>query len=91
MKKLLKTDSFLLGIVYAIVLPFLLFGIIYLFRDVDFITKLSLNPKVPYLVSLIPNLIVLRFLFVPFKLDKTGRGMLAITFAWFLVVFIFIR
>lgn len=88
---MLKTDSFLLGIAYAVIIPLLLFGIIYLFRDSDMVTKLSANPKVPYLVSLIPNLIALRFLFVPFKLDKTGRGMLAITFAEFLAVFIFIR
>jgi hypothetical protein len=91
MKKILKTDSFLLGITYAVVIPLLLFGIIFFFNDTDIVAKLSINPKVPYLVSLIPNLIVLRFLFVPFKLDKTGRGMLAITFAEFLAVFIFIR
>jgi hypothetical protein len=91
MKNIFKTDFYLLGIGYAILLPALFYGVIFLLKETDIVVKLFLNPKVPYFVALIPNLIVMRFLFVPYKLDKSGRGVLAVTFVLFMAVFVFIR
>lgn len=91
MKNLLKTDSYFSGITYAIIIPVLLFGLIYFFRDTNLVMKMFDNPRVPYLIALVPNLIVMRFLFVNYQLFKTGKGMLAITFIEFVVVFIYFR
>ena len=91
MKNLLKTDSYFSGIAYAIIVPVLLFGLIHLFRDTNLVMKMFNNPRVPYLIALVPNLIVMRFLFVPYQLFKTGKSMLAITFIEFIVLFIYVR
>ena len=90
MKKLLATNSFIIGTVYALLIPVLFFGIFYLLKDAGFALHLFNKPKSPYLLSLVPNLVLLRFLFVKFKFEKAGRGMLILTFAEFLAVFIFI-
>jgi hypothetical protein len=91
MKKLLKTDSYIFGIAYAIIIPVILFGLIYFFKETDMVMKMFSNPRVPYLIALVPNLIVMRFLFVTYQMFKTGKGMLAITFIEFVVVFIYFR
>lgn len=91
----LRRDSFAVGIVLGIVLPLVLFGIIYgiyalichanpqmLVRNPD-LTK-DLIPKF-ILLALIPNIFTLRYYLLKLKFDKTGRGILGVTFVWAIV------
>jgi hypothetical protein len=81
-KKILYKDSLLLGIVIGIVLPFVLFGVLYAISTLlspegkDYLIKL---PKI-ILLSLIPNLLTLRYYLKKLEFDRTGRGILLVTF-----------
>jgi uncharacterized membrane-anchored protein len=83
MFKFLKKDSFLMGIVIGIILPAIVFGILY------YIIKTFPNPatglpvmKISTLLILgiVPNALALRYYLVNLKADKTGRGILFVTF-----------
>lgn len=87
-----KKDSYILGIILAIVSPAAAYGLLYLLMMIleAMVNKGSLlNEKSLVLLSLVPNLIILRFYFVTFKLEKTGRGVLLITFGLIILFFIF--
>ena len=81
-KKILNRDSLLLGIILGIVIPLISVGILYpistFFAPVgkDYLIKL---PNI-ILLSVLPNLFVLRYYLLKLKLDKTGRGILLVTF-----------
>ena len=80
--KTLHKDSILLGIVLGIVLPLVSFGILYAVStllapmDKDYLIKLSTM----VLVSVFSNLFTLRYYLLKLKFDKTGRGILLVTF-----------
>jgi len=82
LKKIFYKDSLLLGIVLGIALPLVSFGILYaistLFSpaDKDYLIKLSTI----ILVSVGANLFPLRHYLTKLKFDKTGRGILLVTF-----------
>lgn len=91
----LRRDSFVVGIILGIVLPLALFGVIYgiyalilhanpqmLVRNPG-LTK-DLIPKF-ILLALIPNIFTLRYYLLKLKFDRTGRGILGITFGWAIV------
>lgn len=87
---MLNKDSFSLGVVLGTLIPVLVFGILYLLNRL--IERLVIegafiewNKLV--LVSIAVNLIVLRHYFVKLKFDRTGRGILLITFALVLLFF----
>lgn len=91
----LRRDSYAVGIILGIVLPLVVFGIIYgiyalivhanpqmLMRNPD-LTK-NLIPKF-ILLALIPNIFTLRYYLLKLKFDMTGRGILGVSFAWAIV------
>ena len=91
----LRRDSYLVGIILGIVIPAVLFGIIYgiytlivhanpqmLVRSPN-LTK-DLIPKF-ILLALIPNIFTLRYYLLKLKFDKTGRGILGVSFGWAIV------
>ena len=81
-KKILHRDSLLFGIILGIGLPLILFGILYAVSTIfspagsGYLIKLSTI----ILVSVLPNLFVLRYYLLKLNLDKTGRGILLVTF-----------
>jgi hypothetical protein len=81
-KKIFYKDLLLLGIVLGIALPLILFGILYVISTIfapvgkDYLIDLS----VVILVSVFTNLFTLRYYLIKFKFDKTGRGILLVTF-----------
>ena len=91
----LRRDSYGIGIVLGVLVPAVLFGIIYGI----FALILHSNPQmlvnnpnlvkvlIPkfILIALIPNLFILRYYLLKLKFDKTGRGILGATFAWAIV------
>lgn len=91
----LRRDSYGVGIALGILVPAVLFGVIYgiyalilhanpqmIVNNAD-LTK-TLIPKF-ILIALIPNLFILRYYLLKLKFDKTGRGILGTSFGWAIV------
>jgi hypothetical protein len=91
---MLKRDSIWFGLLIGTLLPVILFLIIHLisslFEPGTFISRPFQGNK-PMLLSLVINLVVIRFYFVNLKMDRTGRGILFATFALVLSFFIFFK
>ena len=88
---MVKRDSYLLGIILGIVAPPVAFGILFpvnmlMGRMID--SFIGLPNASLYLISLIINLLLLRYYFVKAKLDRTGRGILLVTFIGFFLYFL---
>jgi hypothetical protein len=81
-KKILYKDSLLLGIILGTGLPLISFGILYAISvffapaDRNYLIKLSTVT----LISVFTNLFPLRHYLAKLKFDKTGRGILLVTF-----------
>jgi len=87
-----KKDSYLLGVILAIVTPAATFGLLYLLLlllEAVLNKGMLLNEKSLVLISFIPNLLFMRYYFVKSKLEKTARGLLIITFILFILFFYF--
>lgn len=85
MFKFLKKDSFLLGIAIGLLLPSLVFGILY-YLNITFPNSATGLPvfKITTIIILgiVPNALALRYYLVNMKADKTGRGILFVTFVY---------
>lgn len=86
----LKKDSFILGIAMGIVLPFVFYFLLLLI-DLLFLElfsrHLARSQHLLYLLSVIVNLIPVRYYLVKLKMEKTGLGVLAVTAILILVYF----
>ncbi len=94
MFKFLKKDSFWLGLVIGIVMPAICFGILYILNKTIFINPEKEDPSIfklstIYILSIVPNAIALRIYLINLKADKTGRGLLFVTFVLAIVFMIF--
>ena len=83
-------DSFLTGIIIGIFLPTLfylvLFGIdILVFQS--FGSNIVAKPQYLYLLSIVANLFPIKYYFVNKKREKTGRGVLLVTFIFGILYF----
>jgi hypothetical protein len=88
MKRILNADNYLTGIALAILVAGIFYGLVQLLiSNFEVLPYWLAKPKVPYLLALIPNLILFRFYMVNKKLDKTGRGILVVTFLGLLATF----
>jgi|AntRauTorcE11898_2_1112593.scaffolds.fasta_scaffold00905_3 hypothetical protein len=91
MKKWLKRDTTGLGIFLGIVLPAVLFFVIrgglHLLEMV--VDQASLQFHYALLLSTTINLLTLRYYLVNLKYEKTGRGILAVTFVYIILYFVF--
>jgi len=89
--KILKKDSLILGIIVGTVLPAVLFGILYSLSSIFAPIGKDYLVKFPTLVliAIFPNLFTLRYYLLTLKLDKTGRGILLVTFVFAILYFIF--
>ncbi len=85
----LRRDSHVMGLFLGLALPSIILGIIYglLKLGLTFFSKkngVSIFENIPIqkliLLSVIPNLFLLKYYLTKLKLDKTGRGILAATF-----------
>ena len=92
MFKFFKRDSFLLGIILGIVLPAIVFGILY-FLSISFPNtetgRQVLRDSTLMILGIVPNAILLRYYLVVLKADKTGRGILFVTFIFAIIFIIF--
>ncbi|MFU8844025.1 MAG: hypothetical protein ACNA7V_09490 [Bacteroidales bacterium] len=87
----LKADHFVFGLIIGILALLFMFGLIaginhilikmgVAYHTLDLITHI--------MVSFFGNLILIRYYFVNLKYDKTGRGVLLITFVLVIVLFV---
>lgn len=87
-----KKDHFVFGLGMGIIIPVFLFGIIWLMNYFLFqidVAKYYLDLKTHVLISFFGNLFPMRYYFINLKYEKTGRGLLLVTFALVLVFFAF--
>ncbi len=78
----LKTDQMWLGVVLGVLLPAVVFGLLYLVsRTCAPAGKALLIPvSTVLLVAIFTNLFTMRYYLVKLKYDRTGRGILLVTF-----------
>ena len=78
-----RRDNLWMGMILGLVIPVLLFallwGIVFLVEKFSGEIPLITNQKI-LLLSIVPNLFLLRYYLIKLKYDLTGRGILAITF-----------
>ncbi|MCD4694943.1 MAG: hypothetical protein K8S16_01785 [Bacteroidales bacterium] len=89
---MLKKDHYIFGLGIGILTPIVLFGLIFLINYILFqidVARYYLDLQTHVLVSLFGNLLPIRYYFVNLKYDKTGRGILLVTFAVVLIFFAF--
>ena len=91
MKKIFNQDNFILGIAMGTIIPWVSFGIIYLInlfiRDVILNMPILITTSTLYLIAIVANVFVMRHYLVKLKYDKTGRGLLIMTFIYIIAYF----
>lgn len=90
----LRRDSIGMGVIMGIIVPAVMFGILYavlviLQHHNPALPMKTLIPKV-ILISLIPSLFILRYYLLKLKYDRTGRGIVIATFA-LAIVFVIVQ
>jgi hypothetical protein len=91
---MLKKDNTAFGALIGLVMPLLFFGLLlFISKMVETGTMWTspLEPDRMMLLALAINLVPLRIYFVNLKFDKTGRGILLVTFLLMVCYFIYIR
>jgi len=89
---MLKKDHFVFGILIGLVIPVLLYALILLINYLlvnAAVTYIYLERKPHILISIAGNLLPIRYYFVNLKSDKTGRGILLVTFILIILFFAF--
>ncbi len=88
---MLNKDNFLLGLLIGLLLPVIAYFLVILILNLAGQAEGLLytpRPKIPFLVAIISNLLPFRFYMVSKKKDRTGRGILLVTFIMVLGFFI---
>jgi hypothetical protein len=79
----LKKDAFWLGLLLGVVVPLVLYAILH-YINIFIVNKVNNRPYLTdatvQIISLAANLIVMRYYLINRKADKTGRGILLVTF-----------
>jgi hypothetical protein len=82
---MLKKDNMILGVGLGILLPVVVYAIIFFIMStwgaIDSTRGIYiLKPSTMQLISIFSNLFIFRYYMVNLKFDKTGRGILLVTF-----------
>jgi hypothetical protein len=84
-----KKDNFILGFVGALVIFIVLYSVLNLFTDFAYFSQNRESLWV-YMFSLIPDLILARFMLVKWNMEKTGKGMMLVTLVGIILVMFFV-
>lgn len=71
-------DNFILGVILSVMIFFALYSVINIFTDYPYFSQ-SRDSLWVYVLSLIPNLILSRFMLVKWDVESTGRGVIFTT------------
>lgn len=85
-----KKDTYLLGVITGIVLPTVLYVLLYVVDmqfDAFFGKHLVSKPDYLYLLSVIANILSLRYFYTKTKKEKAGAGVLIVTIVIVLLYF----
>jgi hypothetical protein len=88
MKNPFRANKMIYGVLIGALLAVASFGIA--FALIEFVPTAKnwfTNPRIPYLLAFVPNLLVMRVYFVNLKIEKAAQGILLITFVGVLLVF----
>ncbi|MFO7614606.1 MAG: hypothetical protein R6W71_08215 [Bacteroidales bacterium] len=91
---MLKKDNIAFGILIGIALPAMLFGLLMLITFIagsNTTWSRHMESSRMMILSVFINLVPIRIYFVNWKLDKTGRGVLLVTFILMVIYFASIR
>lgn len=91
---MLKRDSIPFGIIIGLVLPAIIFGILKLANlaiSSIWNENFMIREHTIMLLSIFINLVPIRYYFVNLKFDKTGRGILLVTFILTIIFFVLIK
>ena len=91
---MLKKDNIAFGVLIGLVLPTLVYGILWfisLMVKAEGVWAMPFQRENMLLLSVMLNLIPMRIYLVRYKFDKTGRGVLLITFLLVIGYFIYRR
>ena len=91
---MLKKNNIAFGVLIGLVLPVLVYGFLWMISmliNFEGAWARPFQPENMILLSVILNLIPMRIYLVRFKLDKTGQGVLLITFLLVAAYFIYRR
>lgn len=83
-------DSWTLGVLIGILLPLVIYALaISTLAGYGYVENFiyTIRPKVPALLAAFSNLLPFRYYMVNKKYDRTGRGILLVTFAFVILVF----
>ena len=75
---MLKKDNFYLGFIAAIVIFFVIYSLLNLFTDFSYFSR-DRDSLWVYMLSIIPTLLLSRFMLVKWEMEKTGRGMMFVS------------
>jgi len=91
---MLKRDNIAFGALIGLVLPAIFYGLlslVALFFETGTTWTRPFEPDNMLIFALVINVIPIRLYFVNYKFDKTGRGVLLVTFLLMVVYFAYIR
>jgi hypothetical protein len=91
---MLKKDKIVFGVLIGLILPCLVYGILWFISQLVKVEGVWARPfqaENMMLLSIMLNLIPMRIYMVRYKLDRTGRGVLLITFLLVAAYFIYRR
>jgi hypothetical protein len=72
---MLKKDDFYIGFIAAIVMFFIIYSLLNLFTDFSYFSQ-NRDSLWVYILSIMPSLLLSRFMLVKWNMEKTGRGMM---------------
>lgn len=78
-------DSFILGVLASVVIFFVLYCVVNMFTDFPFFSQ-NRDSLWVYMVSLIPNVLLARFMLVRWDLESFGKGLLFTTLIGIILV-----
>ena len=87
---MLKKDNWLLGTIIGILVPLIIFSLLYMIKNITGISDPRsplLKPTNMPLIGIFFNMIPFRYYMVNLKYDKTGRGILLVTIIYAIIFF----
>lgn len=75
---MLKKDNFYLGVIAAILMFFILYSLLNLFTDFSYFSR-DRDSLWVYMLSIIPSLLLSRFMLVKWGMEKSGKGMMLVS------------
>ncbi len=84
-----RKDNFIIGFIIALVIFVILYSILNLFTDFDYFSQ-SRDSLWVYMIPLILDLILARFMLVKWNMEKTGKGMMIVALLGIILVMFFV-